>query len=103
MTNRRVIISTKDLNINDVPLPNDDWRKISRFAITFDPRIEDAPYIGVDDLDKASSTSSLVELRNHLYVQQRRWHHFGRRPDVEVIAKLRGIIKLIRQKLTPEQ
>ncbi len=93
------IIPTRELKMNDVPLPNAKWTEIARFALTFDPRKEEAPYVDISDLDKAVAQSTLVELRTHLYVHQRWWGHSVYNMDNKTETKLREIVGLIRQKL----
>lgn len=92
------IIPTASLTLDDVPFPEAKWRTLADFATTFDPCEIDDYGAKTADLDNALSTSSLVELRSHLYVEQRRWNHFGEEPDGDTMRKLREIISLIRKK-----
>lgn len=93
------IIPTTSLKLNDVPAPEAKWQKLAAFALTFDPR-EMGDYAQIAaDLNNASSNSSLAELRAHLYVEQRRWNHFGREPDRDAMNKLNEIIGFMRQRL----
>jgi len=93
-------IPTSELQLGDVPTQDSTLYEIELFALTFDPREENAPKVSVDDLDNVTMQSSLVELRAHLYTQQRRWNHFGRNPDSKTEQQLRAIVDLIRQQLT---
>ena len=96
------IIPTERLKPDDVPRPEEPWRKLSRFALTFDP-VEARDYgAAAGDLSRASSRLSLAELRAHLYVEQRRWNHFGDEPDASTMRKLREIVRLIHAKLQPD-
>jgi hypothetical protein len=94
------IIHTNDLTLRHVPLPNAAWKALAAFALTFDP-IELTGQHGdkAADLSNADEGSSLVELRAHLYVEQRRWNHFGREPDSVTMSKLRSIVVLVRSRL----
>lgn len=99
MATTRKIIPSGRLRVSDVPPPGAQWHRISSFALTYDPHEmgDYGQYAG--NLDRASSGSSLSELRAHLYVEQRRWNHFGRDPDDTTMKKIQEIIALIRQKL----
>lgn len=92
-------IPTASLRLEDVPTVNSKWEAMSAFALTFD--LLEAAYYGekLADLGNASSDSSLAELRAHLFVEQRRWNHFGEEPDEISMKRLRDIVDLIRQKL----
>jgi len=70
------IIPTASLTLDVVPFPEAKWRTLADFSTTFDPCEIDDYGAKTADLDNALSTSSLVELRSHLYVEQRRWNHF---------------------------
>jgi hypothetical protein len=92
-------IPTASLRLEDVPALDSKWKTLAAFALSFDPR-ETADYgEKLADLGNASSDSSLAELRAHLFVEQRRWNHFGEEPDEISIKRLREVVGLIRQKL----
>src|SRR5882757_3398559 len=92
-------IPTIRLMRSDVPDESALWSAIGLFALTFDPNELD-PY-GLKDhsLEKLSVESSLVELRAHLFFEQRRWNHFGREPDATAMSAIRRILSLVRTKL----
>lgn len=93
------IIPTADLTLRHVPLPDAAWKVLATFALTFDP-IEMNQYgQAAADVNNAGEGSSLVELRAHLYVEQRRWNHFCCEPDRIALEKLRGIVVLVRSRL----
>jgi hypothetical protein len=94
------------LQAADVPRSKANWTELSCFALTFDPRIDVVREYGphVWDLSKATKDSSINQLRAHLYVEQRRWNHFCREPDMQTILKLRQILDWIRDKVAePKQ
>lgn len=92
-------ISTEKLELKDLPTREARWKNMAAFALTFDPgEIGEYGQEGAD-LNNASSKSTLSELRAHLYIEQRRWNHFGQEPDESTMKKLRNIIGIIRQKL----
>ena len=91
-------IPTKSLALSDVPDESAPWPAIGSFAITFDPG-EDDPYrLKEQDLATLSAGNSLVRLRSHLFLEQRRWNHFGREPDAAAMSAIRRIVSLIRAK-----
>lgn len=93
------IIPTASLKLDEVPEPDAKWQKLGAFALAFDIR-EMGDYSQKSaDLNNASRNSSLAELRAHLYVEQRRWHHFGQEPDAEAMKRLREIVGFIRHQL----
>jgi len=68
------------------------------FALTFDPESEsqekkDGKLWG---LDGKTNESALIELRSHLYFEQRRWNHFHENPDRETMQNLRGVLQEIK-------
>lgn len=88
------------MKLNNVPHPKSDWSKLSAFALTFDPHEIGAYGQHANNLDNALKSSSISELRAHLYIEKLRWNHFGREPDEMTMKKLREIIQFIQQKLT---
>lgn len=93
------IIQTGELKISDLPPINASWQQIASFALTFDPK--EIGYYGEDaaQLSNAKSTSGLAELRAHLYVEQRRWNHFGKEPDSGTLEQLRNVLEWLRARL----
>ena len=94
-------ISSDQLEAKDIPRSRANWSEFSAFALRFDSMvIEKIGYGGqVADLNNATKDSSINELRAHLFIEQRRWHHFGRDPDYRTTMRLREILDLIREKL----
>lgn len=92
-------IPTNDLKLSDVPEENSDWHTISRFALTFDPKESDSCPINDDDSEALTSNTDLVRLRSSLFSEQRRWNHFGHKPDVSAMQGIQKIISLIKDKL----
>jgi hypothetical protein len=91
-------IPTSALKLEHVPQEMATWRDISVFALSFDPHEMGTYGAKVGDLKNSGPDSSLMELRAHLYVEQRRWHHFGEIPDKITMQQIRKIIKWIRNK-----
>ena len=94
-------ISSDKLEAKDVPRTRADWSEFSAFALRFDSMVIEKIGYGeqLADLNNATRDSSIDQLRAHLFVEQRRWHHFGRDPDYRTTMKLREILDLIREKL----
>jgi hypothetical protein len=94
-----VRIPTSNLELSDVPDEPALWQTIGTFALTFDPAEKD-PYYLAQDSTTLSVSSSLVDLRAHLFLGQRRWNHFGRKPDAAAMSEIMRIVSLIRTKLS---
>jgi len=96
-------IASSELRLSDVPEESAHWPQIERFARTFDWRRGYHHYELEDqDLSKLGSSSSLEELRGHLFFEQRRWNDFGKKPDALAMQQIRGIIGIIRSKVPEE-
>ena len=95
-----VPIASSELRLSDVPEESAHWSHIERFALTFDWRRGYQHYEpGDQDLSKLNSSSSLEELRGHLFFEQRRWNDFGKKPDALTMQQIRRIIGIIRSKV----
>jgi hypothetical protein len=92
-------IATSDLRLSDVPETSTDWHVIGRFALTFNPTECDPYSIKDQSFDAITPDTDLVHLRSRLFLEQRRWNHFGRDPDTVAIEGVRKIISLIKNKL----
>jgi hypothetical protein len=94
-------IASSELRLSDVPAESAHWPQIQRFARTFDWRRGYQHYELEDqDLSKLGSSSSLEELRGHLFFEQRRWNEFGRKPDALAMQQIRRMVGIIRSKLS---
>ena len=94
------LIPTNNLTLPDVPEESAPWSIIGSFALTFDLAENDPYHLKDQDLTKLSTGGSLVQLRSHLFLEQRRWNHFGREPDAAAMLAIRRIVALIRAKLS---
>src|SRR5438270_5164250 len=93
-------IASSELRLSDVPNESAHWPQIKRFALTFDWRRGYQHYELQDqDLSKLGASSSLEELRGHLFFEQRRWNEFGRKPDALTVQQIRRMIGIIRSKV----
>ena len=100
MRNFPAHIPTSSLRLADAPDESAPWSAIGKFALTFDPAENDPYHLEDQDLAKLSFGSSLVQLRSYLFLEQRRWNHFGREPDATAMSAIRRIVALIRAKLS---
>lgn len=87
-------IPSNKLTIND--LPNHNWKAISAFCLTFDVR---EPVKQDLNLEVDLHNLSISDLRHILYIEQRRYNHFGREPESSVIKKINEILALIKLKI----
>jgi hypothetical protein len=93
-------LASTELRLSDVPEESAPWPQIERFALTFDWRRGYQHYELADqNLSQLSSSSSLEELRGHLFFEQRRWNHFGKKPDAIAMQQIRRMIGIIRSKV----
>lgn len=93
------VIPTSRLRLENVPEVNAEWSEMAAFALTYDPA-EMGGYGGqAADLKNVRQEATTAELRAHLYVEQRRWNHYGTPPDEETMTRLKKIIGLIRGRL----
>lgn len=92
-------IPTKMLSTTDLPRVNADWSKIARFAATFDPRAEMPNGSNLTGIGDVTRESTLVELRFALYIEWRRYNHFAREPEMEVLRRVQSVIEWIRDRL----
>lgn len=99
MMHEPTVIATDCLRLEQVPAAKDPWHLICRFALTFDPREMGEYAESASDLNNVHEGSSLVALRAHLYVEQRRWNHYCRDPDAHSELQVRQIIRLLRLRL----
>ena len=96
-------IASSELRLSNVPEESAHWPQIEQFALTFDWRHGYHHYELEDqDLRKLGSSSSLEELRGHLFFEQRRWNDFSKRPDALAMQQIRRIIGIIRSKVPEE-
>jgi hypothetical protein len=93
-------ISSDNLQLADVPQDTDTWQVIGLFALTFDPKEDDLMKLNKESLESLSGVSNMKRIRAHLFLEQRRWNHYGRMPDEEAMRQIRDLILLIRVKLS---
>jgi hypothetical protein len=96
--NRNIIPSEK-LTLADLPPANASWSDIVKFAATFDLVTESAKGTHVMSVADVSKNSAIVDLRTALYVEWRRYNHFGQEPDTAVLHQIQAVLEWIRNRL----
>ena len=93
------IIPSEKLARDDVPVAKAQWREIIEFSATFDIQSELPQGTSVSGVDSVGPESSVSELRCALYVEWRRYNHFGHYPEDQVLQQARRVLAWIREKL----
>lgn len=100
-------ISNDELKPHHVPLADAAWKDIVRFAHTFNGYLEagslEAAGALANRYANASSnllaTLTLEELRICLFFEQRRWNHYGGKPEGEDMNYIRTLVEQIRSRV----
>jgi len=92
-------ISNTDLVLSDVPPPDADWSKITKFALTFDGYEHCGSTSKCAAIANSRQNKTLSDLRTCLFFEQRRSHHCGEIPDDESMVYIRTVIQKIRAKV----
>ncbi|MUZ83936.1 hypothetical protein GOZ93_17030 [Agrobacterium vitis] len=91
-------IKSSDLKKNDIPITCKDWHRFSLFALSFDTTELNPMIIDEDELTSLGDKLSVEQIRAFLYLQQRRWNHFGRLPDEDVIDEINKLLIILINK-----
>src|SRR5262245_31371071 len=70
------------------------------FSHTFDGDFEWGSRTKCAEVANAHRHNTLTELRTCLFFEQRRWNHFGDRPDAEAMTYIHGLIAAISKKVS---
>ncbi len=90
-------IENRDLRLHHLPADDADWSTVGRFALTFDGYNAFGDKCG--EIANRGNPSNLTEMRACLFFEQRRWRHFGSKPDAEGWVEIRNLIQDIRRKV----
>lgn len=90
--------NTKDLKLEDVPHFHASIKKINEFALSFDSE-EQKGQLLEENLNSNFESLELGTLRAILFIEQRRWNHFGEEYDKITENRIRILIKVLREKL----
>jgi len=97
------IIATKDLRAHHLPPLNADWNQISDFVLSFNPNDEIEnwrfPFSAFPIDQTPNKDSSILEIRNYLYTQQRWWNNKTIEIDDASLNKIHQAIELLRTRL----
>jgi hypothetical protein len=92
-------ITSKDMSISDVPVDIEDWSDIVEFAATFRPQDEIPDGSKIRGLSDITESSEISDIRAALFVEWRRYNHFGYAPENNVFTEAKRAIELLRNKL----
>jgi hypothetical protein len=96
-------IKNEQLAIPDIPGPRANWETVEKFALTFDGYETLGSFEAVADVANAHKDDTSTDLRTCLFFEQRRWRHFGYKPDRAAMKYIRGVIEQIRAKVVAGQ
>lgn len=92
------IIETAALRLEEVPESYASIKRINEFALSFDCDEQKGQLI-TENLDSNFEGLEIRTLRAILFVEQRRWNHFGQDYDKNTEHRIRELIKAIRKNL----
>lgn len=93
---RSEIIPSSELRPDRLPRPGAPWQELSRFALTFDGYGYSGSFERCADIANRRAAPSLAELHTCLFIEQRRWRHFGEDPTGEDLAYIHALGEKIR-------
>jgi hypothetical protein len=92
-------ILSEALRASDIPASFKDWSDIIEFAATFRPQLESNNYLASQGIIDIVPTSTVVEIRAALFLEYRRYNHFGYRPEQKIFEDTVKVIDLLRTKV----
>jgi len=93
------------LRLDDLPAPDADGAEVWQLADTFNGfkhwgSFERCAEIADRHSYDQQRDSNLIELRTCLFFDCRRWHHYGKQPDMHDSPYIRGLVEKIREMVT---
>jgi hypothetical protein len=88
------------LSVDDIPSPDADWSTISEFALTFNAYEALGSLEACAEIANARTAITLTDLRTCLFFEQRRWRHFGEKPDASSMEYIHAILEKIRARIS---
>ena len=85
------------LTVAQIPASDASWEEIVPFCHTFDGDFEWGSRTKCAEVANARRYNMLTELRTCLFFEQRRWNHYGKRPDGEAMNYVHSLIDAIRK------
>jgi hypothetical protein len=101
-------IPTHELSVDDLPLPDADYKDIVAFAHSFDAYTycssgDECAHIANAAserwMDRRWLPASLEELRTCLFFEARRAHHVGEPPEGEWLSYIQALVEAIRSRV----
>jgi hypothetical protein len=89
-------IASSEIKRSDIPQKFRNWSELIEFAATFDFRKEGMKTTGVDSL---TAESTICEMRSALFIEYRRYNHFGNNPTDEVFQACIQVVERIRNEI----
>jgi hypothetical protein len=99
------IIENIELTESDLPPPRATWRRIQKFAITFNGYEYHGEFLSLANVANEATSiyrkykrlpAGLSDLRACLFFESRRWHHLGGNPHVPAMIYVRALVEKIR-------
>lgn len=87
-------ILTENLTLADLPTKDSSLRKINEFALSISQNELGDEVINFS-LQSDFDTLTIKDLRAVLYIEQRRWNHFGEKYDSTTESRIRELISKI--------
>lgn len=95
------LIPNDRLRPEDVPPPGADWDRASAFALTFNGYEEWGSRERCMEVAADPDPRSLTDLRTALFIEDRRWKHYGDAPDAGGMARVHALVERIRALVAP--
>lgn len=91
-----------ELTARDIPSPEAGSDAILEFAHRWDGYESSGSFEAAAELANRRFQFTVDELRTLLFLEHRRWRHFGEEPDAEAMSYIRWLIEAIRQRVAPD-
>jgi hypothetical protein len=98
-----VEISNEVLKLSDIPVSDSPFELVEQFGYTFNGFEQLGSFAACADIANEPRHDTLTNLRACLFFEQRRWHHYGDRPDAEAQEYQRGLVEKIRVKVSADE
>ncbi len=96
-------IKTENLTVADLPATKPGWDQFTIFALSWDPNTEledgQSPYLIEMFRYSPTNTSTILELRWFLFMQQRGWHERSDEIGIKSWQRIDQAIEILRNKL----
>jgi len=89
------------MKTTDIPGTFKDWSSVIEFAATFSYKTEIPDGYPNRGLIDVSESSSVRDIRAALFLEYRRYNHFGRYPEETVFQDALHAIEILRHKVAP--